>query len=95
MLKIEIDEDGYQLLVDDEESGVAEYGEKAQCSARGGLVFTTVDSAEDAEDAIIYHLVNGEVEILAEDHEVEEVEFVLEEAGEDEGEAEGDEAIPA
>jgi hypothetical protein len=94
VLKIEVDDDGYQLVgPGGEESGVADYGDTAEIECGGVLHFTTVDSAEEAEDAQIYRMVDGHPELVEEDHEVEEWEFVLETEEEDEGDE--DEAVPA
>jgi hypothetical protein len=91
LLKIEVDEDGYQLLVGDQESGVTDYGDDAQVEVEGVLHFTTVTEDGEPEDAVIYRMVDGHPEVVAEAHEVEEVEFEFEEEDEDEG----DEAAPA
>ncbi len=87
-LKIEVDEDGYQLVADEEESGVVEYGEQAEVEVEGQLLFVTVLDEDTAEEAVIYHMVDGHPEPVADLHEVEEVEFEIEAD-------EGDEDEPA
>jgi hypothetical protein len=87
LLKIEVDEDGYQLLVDDQESGVADYGEQAEVEVEGVLYFVTVIDEDAAEEAVIYRMVDGRPGPVAETHEVEDVEFEVEEEDEDEDEA--------
>ena len=89
-IKIEVDEDGYQLVVDGHESGVAEYGEQAEVEVAGVLCFVTVLDEDAAEEAVIYQMLDGHPEPVAEVHEVEEVEFEIE-VEEDE---EGDEQEP-
>lgn len=92
-MRIETDEEDYQLVgPGEEESGVTEYGDVAEVEIGGVLHFTTVDSADDAEAAQIYRMVDGHPELIEEAHTVEEVEFELEA----EDEADEDEAdIPA
>jgi hypothetical protein len=91
LLKIEVDEGGYQLVVDGQESGVSDYGEEAEVESEGVLYFTTVVDEDAAEEAVIYRMVDGHPEPVAEAHEVEEWEFELEE----EEDEEGDEEEPA
>jgi hypothetical protein len=89
MLKIEVDEGGYQLVgPNGEESGVTDYGEMAEVECEGGTYAVLVEDREDAleNDIPVYQL-------MAEVPEVEEVEFSLEDEGDagDEGDDEGDE----
>lgn len=87
MLKIEVDDDGYQLVgPDGEESGVTDYGDTAEVECGGVLHFTTMDSAEAAEYAQIYHMVDGHPELVEDAHEVEAIEFVFEDDEGDEDE---------
>jgi hypothetical protein len=94
VFKIEVDEDGYQLVVDDEESLVTDYGDMALVIS-GGLLYWVVLGVDDKpEEAKIYRVVGGVPKLVTEPHEVEEVEFELEadeEDEEDEEEDEGDE----
>ena len=90
LLKIEVDEESYQLLVGDQESGVTDYGDQAEVEVEGVLYFTTVTDDSEPEDAVIYRMVDGHPEVVAEAHEVEDVEFEFEEEDE-----EGDEEEPA
>jgi hypothetical protein len=91
LLKIEVDDDGYQFVVGDQESGVSDYGEEAEVEVEGVLYFTTVVDEDAAEEAVIYQMVDGHPEPVPEAHEVEEWEFEIEE--EDEADEPAEDAV--
>jgi hypothetical protein len=83
MFKIEVDEDGYQLVVDEEESGVTDYGEIAQVNAGGDTYCVLLDVEDKPEEAKIYRMVGGAPVLVTESHEVDEVNFEIEDDEED------------
>ena len=95
MFKIEVDEDGYQLVVDEEESGVTDYGEMAQVNCEGDTYCVLLGADDKPEDAKIYRMVSGEPVLVTDTHEVDEVQFEIEDDEEDDEEADGDEDEPA
>ena len=72
-LAIELGDDGYQLVVDGEESGVTPYGETAETAVGENLYTCLVESKEEAlaTPPIVYQM-------LMDEPVVEEVEFEIE-----------------
>jgi hypothetical protein len=83
--KLEVAEDGYQLVCGDEESGVTDYGDEATVEVEGKTYGVVVESPEDAKTALVYQYLDDVVP------EVEETEFDLSSDEDDEAD-EADEA---
>jgi hypothetical protein len=69
--KLEVAEDGYQLVCGDEESGVADYGDEATVEVEGVTYGIVVEDAADAKTALVYQYLDDVTP------EVEETEFDL------------------
>jgi hypothetical protein len=81
--KLEVAEDGYQLVCGDVESGVTDYEDEATVEVEGKTYGVVVESPEDAKTAIVYQYLDDIVP------EVEETEFDL-----DDDEDEAEDAAP-